>query len=104
MRRFGLALVTALALAPSTAAAGPPQLGWRTDCSRHSVPLAEIQAGGPGRDGIPALLARRFVRPADASWLKGREPVIELVVNGQARAYPLQIMVWHEIVNDTVGG
>ena len=79
--------------------------GWRTNFSKRSVPLAEIQSGGPPKDGIPALDDPKFVGAADASgWLKPAEPVIALTVGGQSRAYPLQILVWHEIVNDSVGG
>jgi hypothetical protein len=79
--------------------------GWRTDFSRHSVPLTEVRSGGPGKDGIPALDRPELVSVAAAdAWLEGREPVIELELAGEARAYPLQILIWHEIVNDEVGG
>jgi hypothetical protein len=79
--------------------------GWKTDFSMHSVPLMEILSGGPPRDGIPPLDHPRFVpSSAAASWLKGQEPVISLAVNGDRRAYPIQILIWHEIVNDQVGG
>jgi len=79
--------------------------GWRTDFARHSVPLAEIRSGGPPKDGIPALDHPKFVSVTEASaWLKPVEPVIALTVGSASRAYPLQILVWHEIVNDTAGG
>lgn len=86
--------------------------GWQTDFSRHNVPLTEITPGGPSRDGIPPIDAPRYVPIADAdAWLEATEPVIAVAeeVAGQsgqiaARAYPLQIMVWHEIVNDILGG
>jgi hypothetical protein len=77
----------------------------QTDFSERSIDLAGIVAGGPPKDGIPAIDAPRFVTPAQASdWLDPREPVIGVVHAGDARAYPLQILIWHEIVNDTVGG
>ena len=88
----------------------PPQLqslteGWRTDWTRHTIPYHEIIAGGPPRDGIPSIDAPRFISPAQAAdWLDPREPVIALEVNGVARAYPLQILIWHEIVNDVIAG
>ncbi|ARA94897.1 hypothetical protein AWN76_018215 [Rhodothermaceae bacterium RA] len=67
--------------------------------------LDELVAGGPPKDGIPALDDPLFVAPeAAAGWLAPREPVVALEVNGDARAYPLQILIWHEIVNDRVGG
>src|SRR5712691_3114503 len=78
--------------------------GWRTDFSRTLVPPGEFQAGGPGKDGIPAITHPRFVRPAEVHFLRAREPVIEFIHDGDARAYPLQILVWHEIVDDRVGG
>jgi len=79
--------------------------GWKTDFSRHTVPLGEIMSGGPGKDGIPPIDAPKFVDvPAAARWLKDVEPVIALDVDGAARAYPLQILIWHEIVNDALGG
>ena len=78
---------------------------WDTDFSQHSVPLSEFQSGGPGKDGIPSIDAPMFVSVAEADeWLSEREPVIELVHEGVARAYPIQILVWHEIVNDEVAG
>ncbi len=79
--------------------------GWKTDFSKHRVPLDEIVAGGPPRDGIPPIDHPRFETVAQADgWLKGSEPVIHFAIGDDARAYPLQILVWHEIVNDTVGG
>ena len=78
--------------------------GWETDFSRHSVPYSEIISGGPPPDGIPPIDDPKFVSPEDADrWLTGQEPVIALEIDGDARAYPLQIMIWHEIVNDVVG-
>jgi hypothetical protein len=60
-------------------------------------------SGGPPKDGIPAVINPRFVTPDEAGrWLKPKEPVISLVVGNEARAYPLQILIWHEIVNDRI--
>jgi hypothetical protein len=79
--------------------------GWDTDFSKHTVPLGEFLSGGPGKDGIPAIDVPRFISVEEAGeWLAEREPVIELELGDVARAYPLQILVWHEIVNDVVGG
>jgi len=75
----------------------------RTDFTRHNVALDEITSGGLPRDAIPAIDAPAFV-PVDAAELPAREPVIGLVIGGDARAYPLRILIWHEIVNDVVGG
>ncbi len=79
--------------------------GWKTDFSKHNVSLEEISSGGPPRDGIPPIDNPKFVSVEDASsWLKPQEPVIHVEVGKNVRAYPLQILIWHEIVNDTVGG
>lgn len=78
--------------------------GWRTDFSRCAAPPSEFLSGGPGKDGIPAIDRPRFAPAPKIDFLKPLEPVIELVVNGDARAYPLQILIWHEIANDRVGG
>jgi uncharacterized protein DUF3179 len=79
--------------------------GWKTDFSRHSVPLGEFISGGPPRDGIPPIddPKAESVREADV-WLEEREPVLVVEVADRARAYPVQILVWHEIVNDELGG
>jgi uncharacterized protein DUF3179 len=56
-------------------------------------------------DRIPAITAPRFESAAKAGdWLSGAEPVIALSVGVEARAYPLAIMLWHEIVDDVIGG
>jgi hypothetical protein len=79
--------------------------GWKTDFTRHSVPLTEFHSGGPPRDGIPPIDKPKPVpRSAGDRFLDARDPVIAVAVHGQARAYPLQILVWHEIVNDELGG
>ena len=84
--------------------AGISSFGWKTDFSKHSVPFGEISSGGPPRDGIPPLDEPAFTTIGAAdSWLEGKEPVIVLEINGDARAYPLQVLIWHEIVNDLVG-
>ena len=77
---------------------------WRTDFSKHSVDYTEILLGQV-RDGIPSIDDPKFAPVSDdLDWLSEMEPVILIEINGDARAYPLQIMTWHEIVNDVVGG
>jgi hypothetical protein len=78
---------------------------WNTDWSQTTIDLNELLSGGPPRDGIPPIDDPQYVSPEEAAdWLAGREPVIALEIDGDARAYPLQIMTWHEIVNTEVGG
>jgi hypothetical protein len=78
---------------------------FKTDFSIHSISYEEVLSGGPPKDGIPSIDHPEFIniQSADA-WLKPVEPVIQVVINQEAKAYPLQILIWHEIVNDTVGG
>lgn len=96
-----VAPILVLALLPFGAAAQ----AWRTDFSRRTVPLDEILPGGPPKDGIPAIDRPRFESLGQtARWLGEREPVAVVVVGDEARTYPLQILIWHEIVNDVVAG
>lgn len=113
-RTWAAALVVSGLLAPSalpaqTSSAEARRLAggedWRTDFSRHAVPLSEIVSGGPQRDGIPPIDHPRFESADQADrWLDDRHPVVVVQLGGQIRAYPLGILIWHEIVNDEVAG
>lgn len=74
----------------------------RTDFTRHEIPWSEIRSGGPPKDGIPAVDHPIFVPIADEESLADTEPVIGVVLNGEAKAYPLQVLIWHEIANDRI--
>lgn len=77
---------------------------WKTNWLNASIDLKELMSGGPPRDGIPPIDDPTFVTTVEAGrWLSPAEPVMAVVINGEARAYPLQILIFHEIVNDTVG-
>jgi hypothetical protein len=79
--------------------------GWKTDFTRASVDLGDFRGGGPPKDGIPSVDAPVFESiEAARAWLTDQSPVISLEIGGAARAYPLAILVWHEIVNDTLHG
>ncbi|MGI8631576.1 MAG: DUF3179 domain-containing protein [Solirubrobacterales bacterium] len=79
--------------------------GWKTDFSEHSVPLTEFRSGGPPRDGIPPLDNPSFVSQERAAQdLDPSEPVAVVEIGDEARAYPIRILTWHEIVNDELGG
>ncbi len=114
MTRSSILLVTAVVLAVLVSDARSWGEGqripfdtseWATDFTKHSVSLEEIMSGGPPKDGIPAIDTPRFDTVADADkWLKPREPVILFEHAGEGRGYPLQILIWHEIANDTVAG
>lgn len=71
---------------------------------RSLIPLDEVVSGGPPPDGIPAIDRPQFVPISEVDFLGSEEPVIAFERNGDVRAYPIQILTWHEIVNDVVGG
>ena len=78
---------------------------WKTDFSKISVPPGEIVSGGPPKDGIPAIDRPAFESAAEADgWLQGSDPVLVVEHGDEVKAYPLAILIWHEIVNDNVGG
>jgi len=68
------------------------------------IPLEEILGGGPPCDGIPSIDFPKFILAAEADWLFPDSRIIGLDIEGDIRIYPLTILNWHEIVNDTVGG
>jgi hypothetical protein len=74
------------------------------DVSNATVPRNEILSGGPPRDGIPAILEPKFVSADHAKWLRDDDIVMGFAHGGEARAYPIRILNWHELVNDAVGG
>ncbi|WP_206608884.1 DUF3179 domain-containing protein [Notoacmeibacter marinus] len=77
---------------------------WKTDFDKAIVPLSEIQSGGPPKDGIPAIDKPRFEPASQIDDLGKSEPVMVLRHGGEVRAYPMRIMMYHEIVNDEVAG
>jgi len=84
----------------------PAQLknsGLNVDFSQSSIELDQILNGGPGKDGIPALVDPKFISQDEAR-IPNETQVIYVEKNGVERLYPYNILVWHEIVNDTVGG
>jgi hypothetical protein len=103
----------ALALAASGATADPARwlAEWpKTDFSKTAVDFASIRSGGPPKDGIPSIDRPKFETLANgraSGWaadIGDVEAVISVSIDGDARAYPLRILTWHEIVNDTVAG
>lgn len=70
----------------------------------HEIRLEEVVWGGVGKDGIPALTNPRFLAPGEPPWVRPEDLVFGVAINGDARAYPLRILDWHEMFNDVVGG
>ncbi len=79
--------------------------GFSTDFSRRTVEWDSILSGGPPKDGIPAVDNPEFESiAAGDEWLEDLDPVILFGHGDVSRAYPLSILIWHEIVNDEVDG
>lgn len=91
----------------STLPEGPSALE-NPDAAEFPEPLvdpAQIISGGPPPDGIPPIDHPEFISISAADeWLDNAEPVVVIEMDDDARAYPVQILIWHEIINDTVGG
>ena len=75
-----------------------------TDFSRKTIEYSEILSGGPPKDGIPAIDDPKFTSIKDNNSIAATEPVIVFSHGGETKVYPLGIMMWHEIVNDEIGG
>ncbi len=83
--------------------AGPRQKPF--NATRHLIPLSQIQIGTLSKDDIPALDHPAFITAAQANaLLKGSDRVLGVFLNGEAKAYPVRILNWHEAVNDAIGG
>ncbi|MCU0512164.1 MAG: DUF3179 domain-containing protein [Anaerolineae bacterium] len=110
LARYGDSLFL-LAMVAAFAAAGVLVLnqhmislaGWQTDVNLREVPLGDFRAVGD-RDDVVPVDQPLFAPAAGVDWLTDTSPVIAVEVNGAARAYPLAVLVQHQVVNDTVGG
>ncbi|QDG79021.1 DUF3179 domain-containing protein [Labrenzia sp. PHM005] len=100
---FGILMAVVSTLPVSASPDQWKRAGFTTDFSKHTVPFSDILSGGPPKDGIPSIDKPYFQKAEDIDWLEDDEPVIHLELDGVARAYPLQILIWHEIVNDVIG-
>ena len=75
-----------------------------TDFSNHSINFMEVQSYGLKRKSIPSINKPLFKTANAITNIGKNEPVISIEINGDARAYPLRVLIWHELVNDIVGG
>ena len=76
--------------------------GFNTD--NAIVPQQDILSGGPPKDGIPAILKPKIVASDQAAYLQDSDVVIGVKIGSQTRAYPVKVLNWHEVVNDTIDG
>ena len=106
-RTVRLLLAGAIALAAfwwfgNSMTAGPTS-GWKTDFSKSIIDLDLVVSGGVPRDGIPPIDNPRFQPVGSVVHLSPNSPLVAVNVAGDARAYPLEVLTRHEIVNDVVG-
>jgi len=109
MRSLAFLSFALLILASFGTRAEEPPRGWAnawpaTDFSKSLVAFDEIMSGGPPKDGIPAIDQPVFAPAGTITDIGPQEPVITVREGGAVKAYPVRILMWHEIVNDTVGG
>lgn len=97
-----LAVVASVLMAAAWAQNFPPG-SWKTDTSKRTIDLRELLSGGPPKDGIPAIDHPKFISAKEASWLSPGELLILARFGEEVRGYPLQILMWHELVNDRIG-
>jgi hypothetical protein len=110
--RLPVVLLILLLLSPGNAAA--QSRSWETDIIRDTfgygadtpsdVPWEEVLQGCGRRDCIPSIDHPRFVAAADADFLADQDIVMALELDGHARAYPVAILNYHEIINDVIAG
>lgn len=99
IRLLVLAAIVTQALA---AAAAEPATKNGFVLNPTSVPIEAILAGGPTRDGIAALVDPPMI-PASEATLDPDAWVVGVEIGEEAAAYPVAILEWHELVNDTIG-
>ncbi|MBT5020155.1 MAG: DUF3179 domain-containing protein [Planctomicrobium sp.] len=98
---FGLVMFAAPSDNSSKAFEPTPRRVPQFDLSNTTVDEGEIRAGGPPKDGIPALTHPKMILGSKATSLEVDDRIIGVVVDNEPRAYPLAILNYHEIVNDT---
>ncbi len=106
---FGCTQAAPTSPPPTPAPTPPPQEAYdiKTDSSgvKYIVDPDKIVGGGPPKDGIPSIDNPKFVTLDEADqWIEDNELVLGIIYKGVKRVYPLQILVWHEIVNDVISG
>ena len=88
--------------ATSAAFTDPQKANEAFDLSKSVIPLEEILSGGPPKDGIPAITNPRMIPARDATFLKPTDRVVGVTAGEESRAYPIGILNYHEIVNDSL--
>lgn len=103
MRALLPIVMLALALSDSVKAGDTPEInGFKLTDLR--IEFDAIKSGGPPRDGIPSIDSPKFISPTKADFMKDDDIVLSFTEGKTTRAYPLRVLVWHEIVNETING
>jgi len=100
-------LISGVLIAILCGAPAPAQFtegSWKTDRGKRTIELSELVKGGPPKDGIRSIDQPRFVPAGSVDWLSPSELVITVRAAEEVRAYPLRILMWHELVNDRFAG
>lgn len=100
-RRYKVGLILAALLLPSATDAKKIN-GFELDDAL--IPAKQIFSGGPEKDGIPAIDNPKFIKVRAASFLKDSDRVLGITIDDTSKAYPIKILNWHEIVNDSIAG
>ncbi|MFQ5997767.1 MAG: DUF3179 domain-containing protein [Candidatus Bathyarchaeia archaeon] len=88
-------------IAPTDRNTDEPEVMVTEQGVKYIVHPSKLMPGGPPPDGIPSIDSPKFISAEQANeWLGDEEFVLGIEYNGILRAYPHQILVWHEIVND----
>ena len=102
---LGTLLISLLGCARQETTAPEYEIRVTPDGIKYIVDPEKIVGGGPAKDGIPSIDSPKYVSLEEADqWIQDNELVLAIIYKGIKRVYPLQIMVWHEIVNDVIAG
>jgi hypothetical protein len=77
--------------------------GWQTDMQKREMQLEDIITVAE-RDEVMAIHAPIFASPENIDWLSPQSPLIVIEHANETRAYPLAVLLYHEVVNDTFQG
>lgn len=97
-----LVLAVAASAEPAQPEAPPTLNGF--DIREHAVPRAQILEGGPSRDRVQSVDEPKYVIPDEASWVRVETPIIGVELGGVARAAPVHLLEYHQVVNDELAG
>ncbi len=100
----GFTLTTSLLLLVVSASTFSKPIKNGFDLKNSQIAAANIHQGGPAKDGIASIDKPKFVSATQATFLNPNDRVLGVVRGGEARAYPIKILNWHEIVNDRIRG